>query len=353
MSTNATASVANEPKKPPKSQESPVVTLTKGKKDLDLLSLPELEKACEKVKDAEWTVEGLVCKGLITIAVGDSGLGKSPLFYQMALCVTAGIPFLGHETKQGPVIYFDFENGLVQIRDLTRSLTRHLGINQDAEGLWVWSYGNNQKMKIMELIKKYRPAMCIIDSLRAFNPDAEKENSIAANLLNGFRYMAREFNTAILVVHHTKKPGEDGPPLLEKTLPMVWLLQACGARALINQSDIRIGIDVGAGGRRPPSRARANDQDNPTEEISLVFKGFARIRGEFGPVYVTRVFDENGDPLGYRRMGGVKLLFNEHQEKCYADLPHEFRFKDAMLSYQRAGEATTKFLKKCCNCDCA
>src|SRR5580700_4312491 len=54
-------------------------------------------------------VAGLIPKRAISFLIGDSGLGKSPLAYQLGLSVAAGIPFLaGMETQRGPVVYLDY-----------------------------------------------------------------------------------------------------------------------------------------------------------------------------------------------------------------------------------------------------
>jgi hypothetical protein len=76
-------------------------------------------------------------------------------------------------------------------------------------------------------------------------------------------------------------------------------------------------------------------------------KGFARLRGEFGPLYLARNFDEEGNPLGYRPMTGLELLYNLGQQSAFQRLPDRFAFKEAKAIYERADEATKGFLQKC------
>ena len=98
-------------------------------------------------------------------------------------------------------------------------------------------------------------------------------------MMNELRKLARGFATAFLLVHHIKKPGEAGVCALESERAMTWLNAACGARALINQSDVRIGFDVSAGAKR---LAAERSKGTNSEDVGLVMKGFARLRGEFG-----------------------------------------------------------------------
>jgi hypothetical protein len=83
------------------------------------------------------------------------------------------------------------------------------------------------------------------------------------------------------------------------------------------------------------------------DNASLVLRGFGRIRGEIGPVYLARTVDDFGDPLGYRHLIGPELLFNPKQEAALAALPSSFAFKEAMAAYGHADQATTNFLKRC------
>ena len=74
---------------------------------------------------------------------------------------------------------------------------------------------------------------------------------------------------------------------------MTWLNMACGARALINQSDVRIAFDVSAGARRVAADLRKGGSG---EDVGLVVKGFERLRGEFGPLYLARDCNDEGEP---------------------------------------------------------
>ena len=75
----------------------------------------DLKLRCKELGSGKHLIEGLLPERAIGLIVGDSGLGKSPLLYQAALCIAAGVPFLGHEVHQGKVLVCDFENGIAQV----------------------------------------------------------------------------------------------------------------------------------------------------------------------------------------------------------------------------------------------
>jgi hypothetical protein len=82
-------------------------------------------------------------------------------------------------------------------------------------------------------------------------------------------------------------------------------------------------------------------------EVALVIAGFGRVRRNIVTTFVARVLDEDGEPQGYDKLAGVKLLFNPLQEEAYRSFPASVRFKDAQRLYGRGPQATTDFLSKC------
>jgi hypothetical protein len=61
------------------------------------------------------------------------------------------------------------------------------------------------------------------------------------------------------------------------------------------------------------------------------------------------VLDEDGEPLGYEKLTGTELLFNDEQEQAYNRFPPVISFTEAQRCYGRRAQATSEFLKKCIN----
>lgn len=59
--------------------------------------------------------------------------------------------------------------------------------------------------------------------------------------------------------------------------------------------------------------------------------------------------DENDDPCAYRRLVGSELLFDDHRQKVLAQLPEQFKFKEAKSAYGRSDQPTMNFLRHCIN----
>ncbi|HXN52166.1 MAG TPA: AAA family ATPase [Candidatus Acidoferrum sp.] len=299
------------------------------------VTLAELERLHQE-KPGDYVVDGLLPGGDVHVAVGDSGLGKTPWAYQLGLSVATGRSFLGHKVKQVRVLYFDLENGREQILDLAHSVCRYLEIGEmPSEFLVIKDNGNPPSLE--KAIEEYKPGLILIDTLRAFRPDVEERNEVMGRFLQETRSLARSTNCAILLLHHVRKGGpvngDNGVPALEETPTLEWLREAAGARALINQTTTRIAFDM-------PRRNNAKD-------AAFVMKYFVKIRGESAPIYLERVSDDDGEPVGYRSIVGVHLLGDEHQEAAFRDLPPKFSFKEAKRIYGRADDPTRKWLLKC------
>jgi hypothetical protein len=311
-----------------------------------------LKQRCQQIGNVDYLIEGLLFDRSIGLLVGDSGLGKSALVYQMAVCVASGIPFLDRAVKQGRVLCLDFENGLAQVDQMLDSLYQHLGLSKQPDELFLWNVNDCQPKygqsghTALDIIRDVKPTFVTIDSLGGLYPDIEEKNSIANRCLAQLRKLIKDCGTSTLSIHHIKKPSDDSrytlPSLEDCPNVRTWFQRARGARALINGTDIRLGVDVPgniSGGAKLLGQL--------TEEVALVMRGFGRVKGEIPLSYLSRHQDANGDPLGYGVITGAYLLFNPEREAAFIKLPQKFRFKDAQQAYGKGSQATTDFLNKC------
>ena len=174
----------------------------------------------------------------------------------------------------------------------------------------------------------------VIDSLRSFDFKVEENNRQAGEFLQALRKLCQKYGVSFLLIHHIKKQEKkiflQASASLETDPVLQWMALACGARALVNQSDVRIGVDRSS---KP--------------NACLVVRGHVRINGEVGPFYLERAFDDDEQPIGYKRLSGVELLDNKDQQIAFDKLPPAFSFKEAKANYGRHDQATADFLSKC------
>jgi len=308
--------------------------------------LAEIIKARGTEKPAAYVVEGIIREKSVNIGVGDSGLGKSPLAYQMGLCVASGEEFLGRPVRRGRVLYADLENGEDQFTDIALALARHLKLAEIPPGFHLLTEREDCD-KLEAIIAEIKPMLIIIDTLRALSPGAEKDNEYAATLLNRLRTWARKYETSFLVLHHIRKTIDEGYMRhVENTDTMSWLTLACGARALVNQTATRIAFGPCL---MPPEMNNNAEEIALRDSVGLVMRWFEKSRGQSAPVYLRRNMDEHGEPIGYEAMTGPDLLFNEQMKQAWLKLPkdREFTFKEAKEIYGKHSPATLNWLQKC------
>jgi hypothetical protein len=297
-------------------------------RSLGVLWPAEVDRVCLADKRRRFLVEDLLPVESIGIVGGESTIGKSALICQLAICVAAGVQFLGMPTKKSRVLYFDLENSLADCRGMRDSLVGHLGIGA-APGDFLLV--TDPYSDLENLLDKVRPELVVIDSLRAFRPDITEKPATTGEWLKEIRRLSHHYKCAFLVIHHLRKPSQASlfTQRLEDTKAADWLQQMEGPRALVNQTDVRIAVDEG--------------DSNP---VALKVKWSQRVYGDSPLLSVKRVFDDDDQPLGYQQLTGKEYLSPE-KRAAFDKLPQDFATKDAKTALNRSDDPTNKFLGEC------
>ena len=262
-------------------------------------------------------IEGLLPLQGIGILVGSPGIGKTPLVVSMGLSVASGLDVFGHKVERGPVLYCMGEGEIRQTTELIARLSRHLGLADPPSDFLTYSpYWGEQGpagggiRAILERTRVVRPKLLIIDTLRAFDPSAEKGTEFGGALCKSLRELNAEIGCASLIVHHTRKPSHEYAVSLEES-PLAWFNEAAGTNALTTQPDSRLGVEAVA-----------------RERADLLLGGFVRGRGAMPVHRIVRRFGADNLPVGYELISGVDRLSDRHR-KAWEGLPGEFSYTDA------------------------
>jgi hypothetical protein len=293
----------------------------------------------------EWRVDSYLARGSVNLLVGDSGLGKTALAILLGLAVATGRPFLGRATTKGRVLFCDAESGAADLHDMINALSKFLELDGPPDDFRVWSPNLDPTPPpppdpeakqsgeigdvLVERVKLYRPDLVICDPLRAFWPDAERDSTEGVKLVRLMRLVTKDVGCEWLANHHRRKRDLKNPVTLVRDRN-AWFEEAAGTLALVNQTDTRLGIEAASGG-----------------VADLVLGGFVRGRGWTGVQHLVRVFDDDGEPLGYRVTTGADLL-PENYRAALVKLPDAFRFRDAKAALGGNSDSnTTNLLKEC------
>ena len=259
----------------------PVITLPSSTGDiLERLESWEYVRGCE-VK-IEWIVDRLIPRGAIIILFGKGGIGKTWVAMDFGRCIADGLPYLGLQTIQSPVVFIDFENPLAVLNERTRKLG-------ECRNVYFWR-ANNPKLtaprldsKEWDLYKKLpEGAVLIFDTLRA-SQGRDENASNEMGLIMGRLKELRDLGFTVILLHHTSKNNDR---------------VAKGSTAIVDLADHILGLTL-VRKKTDGSEVILDDDD---DEEGAVYRFGWREKTRFEPyaLYLTldpdRGFDLAPDP---------------------------------------------------------
>ncbi len=162
-------------------------------------------------KDIEFLIDPYLPKGSLSIIDGDPGVGKSYLTTHLAAAVTLGRQWAGLEIeKPQNVLFMSVEDDADRV--LLPRLSKHKAnvsmIDYMAKAFYLNQDGAD---RLGRKLSKKKYGLVIIDPVTAFLPS--EADMYRANEVRGFLMplaeIAREYNTAILLIRHLRKADTD------------------------------------------------------------------------------------------------------------------------------------------------
>jgi RecA-family ATPase len=193
-------------------------------------------------------------KGVIGIIGGEGGIGKSRFALQMAIAVTSGSSFFGHNVRTPEkVLYLSAEDDLneckrriyqivkardeyskrkawlddYQVEAFDRNLITQNLLIKDlvAEGLFFTSAEKSGTAKPTEEFEKVKEQinakpdvkLIIVDTYSRFNGGSENSNDDAVQFVMACEKLIKGTDKTLIVIAHTVKSGKnDGPPSVDQ-----------------------------------------------------------------------------------------------------------------------------------------
>lgn len=191
---------------------------------LDLLAPQPPEK---------WLVENLLLEDSFAIWFGAPGAKKTFAALDLAVCVSAGIPWLSFKTVSRPVLFVDEESGLARLRK--RFLGFFLGHDVRPENLPIFLVTlegldlrkSSDIARIKAVIQERKVGLVIFDALVDLVAGAD-ENSTKdiSPVLKTLRQLTQETGSAMIMLHHTNRSGEFRGSSAIQSAPDLFLRQA-------------------------------------------------------------------------------------------------------------------------------
>lgn len=161
-----------------------------------------------------------ICRGGICATVSTSGMGKSSLTLQEAICYALGRPFMGiapNGKLRSLVIQSEDDDG--DIGEVVQSIVHAMELDEEeiktvSENVMIVSdkisRGDKFILALRSYTKKFSPDLVWINPLHAFfKGDISSADDIGNFLREGLAKANSKDQWAYMLVHHTNKPSKD------------------------------------------------------------------------------------------------------------------------------------------------
>jgi hypothetical protein len=165
-----------------------------------------------------WLVEGLWCDQAVGIVGGEPKCCKSFLALDLAVSVASGAPCLRRfpAVRTGPVLLFPAEDALGVVRQRLGGIAAAAGVDFASLQVDVITAPSLRldlpadRQRLEKTIAERRPRLLVLDPLIRLHRIDENDASQVAPLLSFLRELQRNYQVAVVVVHHARKDAAGG-----------------------------------------------------------------------------------------------------------------------------------------------
>jgi hypothetical protein len=175
-----------------------------------------------EIKSAEsahrWLVAELWGASAVGVIGGAPKCAKTWLGLDVALSVATGTACLGKYTvpEPGPVLVYLAEDALTAVRERVEGMARHRGLDLNQVEIHVITAPvlrldrDPDRARLWETARGLRPKLLLLDPLVRLHGIDENNAGEVAQLLAYFRWLQRQLDLSVLLVHHTRKSAAGG-----------------------------------------------------------------------------------------------------------------------------------------------
>lgn len=167
----------------------------------------------------QWVVTDLFPAGDVGLIVGDGGSFKSTSALHIAAAVAGGYKaFDRFDTDRAPVLYCSAEDPESVIQTRLEAFIRGHEWDRDRvlESVYYYAMAGMSlrsvrwKLKLREIMEEIRPALVVFDPFVDLSGlEDENDNAEASKVTTFARELAREYQAAVVFVHHAAKPKDN------------------------------------------------------------------------------------------------------------------------------------------------
>jgi hypothetical protein len=167
-------------------------------------------------RPVDWLWPGWIPRGMLTLLAAAPGTGKSLVALDLARRVIAGLPFPDGAPNPCPeanVLLVDAEGPLSLLDRRARAWEidrSRLFLMVPAGSTFVDLAASRQHRLLVDMVRRLRPDLLIVDSLGAATPGGETAHTALHILLAFLTRLAAFGHLAVLLIHHLRKRAYSG-----------------------------------------------------------------------------------------------------------------------------------------------
>lgn len=173
----------------------------------------------EKLKPAEWLVDGLVPAETLGGLLGQYKAGKSLSGLQLCFSVATGVMFVGRDvTKRGPAVFIEYEGSRARLQERMKGMAAKYGVLDGAAPLSVihrpaYKLDTDAGQAWLRRVCEGK-VLCVIGPVsKAASIENENDQHAWSRLAERLQAIVDETGCSVVLVHHTRKPSQQfGPP---------------------------------------------------------------------------------------------------------------------------------------------
>jgi AAA domain len=182
------------------------------------LPVVRVGELAERDSGQRWLVEGLWGASSVGVIGGAPKCAKTWLGLDLAVSVATGTPCLGRYAvpEPAPVLVYLAEDALGVVRERIAGMARHRGLDLGQLEIHVITAAvlrldrDPDRTRLRETTRRLRPRLLLLDPLVRLHGIDENHAGEVAELLAYFRGLQRQFDLAVVLVHHTRKNATGG-----------------------------------------------------------------------------------------------------------------------------------------------
>src|SRR6266849_5217363 len=168
----------------------------------------------------QWLIEGLWSDQAVGILGGEPKCYKSFLALDMAVSVASGTACLRQfpVRRAGKVLLFPAEDSLAVVRQRLEGIAAAAQVNFQALPVEVITAPSlrldtsTDRHRLRDTVQNLQPALLILDPLIRLHRVDENDATQIAALLSYLRELQRQFQLAVMLVHHARKDSHSSRP---------------------------------------------------------------------------------------------------------------------------------------------